>query len=182
MKDKRVVGYFVAGLLTAAALCGIYVWIKGPVHFGPHWKTLTGDDDPIIVAGGSLDIRSKVGFARDSSKPAHHLDNNRRMIGVLIVHKGGLDYQAVTEPTTVDFAYCQNACGSSDDTITFTANPGELLVSNARGTIGDEAGGNSHFSHQPPNWTLNQITVASKPYFCGKKGDPCLAIMVYHKP
>src|ERR1017187_973560 len=104
MKDKRVVGYFVAGLLTAAALCGIYVWIKGPVHLGPDWKTLTGDDDPIIVAGGSLDIRSKVGFAKDSPPKAHHSDKNRTLTKILIVDKGGLHGLAVAGPTTIDFA------------------------------------------------------------------------------
>src|ERR1035441_5675914 len=112
MKDKRVVGYFVAGLLTAAALCGIYVWIKGPVHFGPHWKTRTGDDDPIIVAGGSLDISSRVGFAQDNPGQAHHKEPGRKLTGIVVIYNGGNDVAnlSVKGPTTVAFAYCYTTC------------------------------------------------------------------------
>ena len=137
-----------------------------------------------------MDIRSKVGFAKDSPPKAHHSDKNRTLTKVLIVDKGGLHGLAVAGPTTIDFAYCPGVCNdlnNPDDKITFTADPNgqNLVVSNSPNAayhIGDEAGGNSHFSHQPPDWMLNQITVAGKPYTCGKKGDPCLAIMVYHKP
>ena len=183
MQDTtRVMGYFAAGLLTAAALYGIYALVSAVFHN----KAASGDDDPIIVAGGSLDISSRVGFAKDDKGKAHHLDKGRKLTGVVVIYNGGNDVANVGagKKPAVAFAYCYAKCPPSgaDDTITFKADPSNLSVANSLKTIGDEADGKQQFTHQPTTGTLSKITVNNTDYPCGPKGTICMAVMVYNKP
>src|ERR1035437_1645552 len=104
MKDKRVIGFFV-GLLVAAALGGIYVLVKGPI--GP----MSGDDDRVVVAGGSLKILSFYGFETDSAGNrwrANHIHQNRIVNRLEIEYndQGPLREQFdVKGPVMVDIEY-----------------------------------------------------------------------------
>src|ERR1017187_6210775 len=184
----KVVGVFVAGLLTVAALYGIYVWHRGPSRPG-------GDDDPIIVAGGSMHIGSLYGFDQDSTLDPHghhpqanHKHKTRYLNRVEVLYNNpkpakpadppeGPAYAdvPVKRPVTIEIVYhCSDPskCGTEpDDTVVFRTDPSgqNLSVKNSSGTnpIGDEVpNGSTPLKHQPDTRTVTKITVNSNPYLC----------------
>src|SRR5664279_3619965 len=107
MKDKRVIGYFAAGFLIAVALGGIYVLVKGPI--GP----MSGDDDRVIVAGGSLRLDSRHRFIRDpqDKQRAIHIHPWRTVAAVEVFYWDGKLAHADLPggPVKVEIDYCKGA-------------------------------------------------------------------------
>ena len=186
--STRNVAYFAAGVLAAAALYGIYVKLAGR-------GSMTSDDDPIVVAGGSLNIDSTFGFQRDDKYNAHHAHPTRKLIGVGVYYNEGTNTKPqpiLNGATTIEFAFCPSIGGCAngvnhpDDKITLKTNSGgqQLTVSNTQGTtygIGDEAQASPlHIMHQPPDRRVWQITVNGAPYGCFN-ATPCMVGMIYRK-
>src|ERR1035437_191572 len=192
MKDKRVIGYFAAGLLTAAALYGIYVLV--------HPMTV-GDDEPIVVAGGSLDIGSINGWEKDpkDSYVANAKHRNRKVTGGVIMYNDGVPRSQPLSggPIKFEIAYCPaphpgDKCADPnkpDDKITISTYPDttHLSVSNTNKyhKMGDEADAanaakSTTISHQP-DWKVNRIRDVvhnNKDYPCVT--GPCSVVLIYH--
>jgi hypothetical protein len=169
-KENPVIGYL-AGFLIAAALGGAYILLVGPI--GPSRPT--GDDDPIVVAGGSLKIGSRFGFDPDLSdhQKATHKDKNRtvRRLEIECDASGQrCDEFYVSGKVNVDIEYCPDDCKDTTkkpDIVTFNSPNGKkLTVSNSDTShpIGDEAKLNSnlidHQPNQPNQGRVKQIIVS----------------------
>ena len=190
MTDKRSIGIFAAGLLTAAALYGIYVWF--------HPMT-GGDDEPIVVAGGSLDLESLNGWKKDPQDPSgytaiHNHTKRRVTIGSIGYNNGA----PVTKPlpagrTKLELAYCSGPCDPNipDDKVTVwtEASGNKLRVTNTNQNhkMGDEAdaaaaAGSTTISHLPLDWHVVRIRdVVQVPNVDYVPADPrCHIVLIYH--
>src|ERR1035437_4390416 len=125
-------GSIAVGFLIAVALGGIYVLVVGP-------GKPVGDDDPIVVAGGSFEIGSLKGFNKDPGgdpNKAIHTEPARYLNRVEVLYnkpaiaggdEGGPAYAKIVpdsqKSVTIDIDYCPNKCvGTANDVITFNAN------------------------------------------------------------
>ena|ERR1035437_1805121 len=190
MKDKRVIGYFAAGLLTAAALYGIYVLV--------HPMT-GGDDEPIVVAGGSLDIGSINGWKKDPQDSTGYTalhKHTKRKVSVGLIGADGAPVSPVLPagPTHLEIAYCKDLnCDPDkpDDKITVkTKSDGTRLtlsssITNKDNKIGDEAdaadaSGSTTISHQPHEWHVTRIRdiIHGKDYTVHT--GICQIVLIYH--
>ena len=192
--------FFVAGFVVAALLAGIYVWRKSPMK-----PFSGGDDEPIVVAGGSLEIGSRNGFDPDAGgdlNKAHHTQKHRSVNRVEVLYNnpdkpgqdGGPAYTEIipSQPQLVmiDITYCKNKCASTpDDTVTFNTdgNSQNLGVSNSdkNRPIGKINPGSKKVKHVEANWQVNQIsvTVGSSPktdYPCDN--GKCQVVLHYYCP
>jgi hypothetical protein len=167
MKDKRVIGYFAAGLLTAAALYGIYILVH---------PMAGGDDEPIVVAGGSFEIGSRYGFVNVDAHHASHKHKGRGVTRIDILYNdktkgpGYKEFDAKQGDMTVGIEYVPKDSSKPHDTVTFSTDKGgnSLAISNAPKCpgIGDEVDANSTTIVHQPDGTVGQITVS------GSKLDP----------
>ena len=199
MKERPVVVFF-AGFLIAAVLGlgGVYVWRQ--THSGPR---PTGDDDPIVVAGGSFEIGSLRGFDPAlgiDHRRANHIDTTRVLNRVEVLYNkpasagddGGPAYAEIIpdsqHPVKIAFAYCPNKCANAtpDDTITFTADSDHknLAVSNGdqNHPIGNIPAKSKRFRHGQ-NWQVNgiSVTVGTSPktdYLCDN--GKCQVVLHYN--
>jgi hypothetical protein len=177
MLDKRVVGFFVAGLLTAAAAYAIYA----------HVWDRSGDDDPIVVAGGSLEIGSRYGFDPDpgSHNNANHSYKSSVLNHITVLYNAAgvpaYDDFSVTGQVQVDIAYkCKGTCaGTPDDTVTFhTDANGKNLTISSKYPIGPTNPGTKQLTHPKADWTVNQITVTGHPSYPCYSGK-CQVVLRY---
>src|ERR1039457_1836670 len=120
MKDKRVVVFFAAGFLIAAALGGIYFLIEDN-------KPRSGDDDRVVVAGGSFNIQSLYGFEKETPLIAIHKHKKRTVTGGDIIIDGKPLPPGSWPVGRIKFeiAYCASACNpdTPDDKITIWTEP-----------------------------------------------------------
>ena len=199
MKDKRVVVFFAAGFLIAAALGGIYFLIE-------DIKPMSGDDDRVVVAGGSLKISSVYGF--DLEPNDHQTANHRhkgRTVNRLEIwsddNAARTDQFSVSGQVDVEFEYCPDDCSDSSKThdhVKITAPSGKKLkVSNSDTIhpIGDEANLNPLLIDHQPNQpgppkqgTVTQIKISGKldhtpqpSYACAANGK-CHVVLHYWCP
>jgi hypothetical protein len=179
-------GYFAAGLLTMAALGGTFVLVKD-IH------RTSGDDDRVIVAGGSLTIGSQYGWVKDTSFVANHKHKRRTVTGgVILYNDGGPRYQNWSGgPIEFEIAYCNGTCSNvniPDDKVTIKtdADAKHLRVFNTNQDhkLGDEAdaaaaAGSTSFDHQP-DWKVNRIrdVVNHIDYKCDN--GKCSVFPLYH--
>jgi hypothetical protein len=186
--------FFVAGFVVAALLAGVYILRKGPIQ-----PFAGGDDEPIVVAGGSLDLASLNGWKKETPPPAGYpytaiQKHTKRQLTIgLIVYNNGAP---VVQPLPagqmkLEIAYCNGVCSdlnNPDDKVTVwtDANGNKLRVSNTNSQhqIGDEAdaataSGSTTISHQP-DWKVNRIrdVVHSADYPCAN--FKCQIVLVYH--
>ena len=193
MKDKRVVGIFGAGFLIAAALGGIYFWVED-IH------PMSGDDDRVVVAGGSLKIGSVYGFDPDLSDPqkANHKHKGRTVNRLEIWtddNAARTDQFYVSGQVDVDIEYCPDAAclaSSKNDHVTLTAPGGKKLKVSNTDTIhpiGDEAKLNPLLiDHRPSQGRVKQIVISGKldhtpqpSYACAASGK-CHVVLHYWCP
>ena len=185
MKDKRVVVSFAAGVVVAAALGGIYFWFQDvrptASHLAEVIRPTAGDDDRVVVAGGSLKISSDYGFDMDNPndhQTANHRDKGRTVNRLEIWSDNNAartDQFFPSGQVDVDFEYCPDDCSDGSKThdhVTITAPKGKKLkVSNSEGVhpIGDEAHLNPLLIDHQPNQpgppkqgTVTQIKISGK--------------------
>jgi hypothetical protein len=154
-------------------------------------QPLAGDDDPIVVAGGSLTIRSKYGFEMDNGnhQKARHKHKSRTLQRLEIWTDS-----TAPQPTdefyargnvTVDFEYCPDDCSNNalphDHVVFETPNGKNLKVSSDKShPIGDEANLNPVWIDHQPNQpgppkqgTVKQVILSgdldhtpTNPYVC----------------
>jgi hypothetical protein len=163
--------FFVAGFVVAALLAGVYILRKGPIQ-----PFAGGDDEPIVVAGGSFEVGSHNGFAKDPQDPkkADHQDKGRNVTRIDVLYNDattGPGYQEFLVDKggdiRVDIDYVPKDTPKPHDTVTFTTQNGgkELGITNCSGCppIGGEVNSASTtIVHQPPDGTVGQITVSGK--------------------
>jgi|ERR1035437_5474104 hypothetical protein len=198
MMERPVVVFF-AGFLIAAVLGlgGVYVWRQ--THSGPR---PTGDDDPIVVAGGSLKIGSRYGFELDSSshQKANHKHKGRTVDRIEIWSDDNAprtDQFFASGRVDVDIEYCPDLCvdsGQKHDHVTFTAPNGKKLMvsSDTSHPIGDEANLNpiliDHQPNQPNQGRVKQIVVSGKldhtplPFYPCAANGKCHVVLHYGCP
>jgi hypothetical protein len=182
MKDSTgVAGYFAAGAVTGVALYGIYA----------KFSSKANDDDPIIVAGGSMRIHthSKDKFTPDGEGGLKHVDGkNRSVTGVDILYNDtgpdGVSRFFKNQLVTVTLTYCDTlaACAYSEDvTLSTDLNGTSLGITNGPKTIGGEVVPNSdHFDHLPnlPNWKISNIALNGKNFKCS---DGRCYVVIHYK-
>jgi hypothetical protein len=211
MKDKRVVVSFAAGVVVAAALGGIYFWFQDvrptASHLAEVIRPTAGDDDRVVVAGGSLKISSDYGFDMDNPndhQTANHRDKGRTVNRLEIWSDNNAartDQFFPSGQVDVDFEYCPDDCSDGSkkhDHVTITAPGGKKLkVSNSDGVhpIGDEAHLNPLLIDHQPNQpgppkqgTVTQIKISGKlghtpqpSYACAANGK-CHVVVHYWCP
>jgi hypothetical protein len=184
--------FFVAGFVVAALLAGTYAWQKGLFR--------ANDDEPIVVAGGSLDFASLNGWKQDKTDPTgrtaiHNHTNRKLSIGLIVYNEGGPHVKLLPAgQMKLEIAYCMNVtCNpdSPDDKVTVStdANGNKLSVSNTNSQhkIGEEAdkataNNSTTISHQfQPDFKIKQIknvNSADNPYGCDN--GKCEIVLVYH--
>ena len=176
MKDKRTIVSFVLGFVVAALPAGIYGWQKGIFR--------ANDDEPIVVAGGSLDITSVNGWGKNpNSNTANHNHTKSTINSIEILY----GYEKLPGGRVeLEIAYCPGVCANvnnPDDKVTIKtdADGTHLTISNSnpQHKMGDE-GGSTTISHQPPNWKVNRIrdVVNSRDYACDS--GKCQVRLNYH--
>jgi hypothetical protein len=167
-------------------------WLFPPGDIVPT----SGDDDPIIVSGGSLDITSTVGFQQYDNVPyqANHLHTRRKLVSVDVRYGAGaaqfdtIYANSINGPIDITVNYCQDMpCTntSPQEQVIFRVNGGHnnLFISNQGGPsgIGTEAdGGKRNIHHMPDTWHVIRIDVApiSRSYQC--VGGICGMVLHYY--
>ena len=187
MKDKRVVVFFAAGFLIAAALGGIYFLIE-------DIKPMSGDDDRVVVAGGSLVIGSQFGWKQDPQDPfvANHKHQKRKVTGGVIIFNDGQPHYHSWTGGRIEFeiAYCNGICAdvnNPDDKVTIKTDPDathlRVFNTNRYHKLGDEAQAApdpTTINHQP-DWRVNRIRDVvnnNKDYKCDN--GKCSVLPLYH--
>ena len=188
--------FFVAGFVVAALLAGIYVWRKGPIK-----PFAGGDDEPIVVAGGSLDFASLNGWKKDTNDPngytAIHKHPKRTVtIGLIVYNNNGAPVvqQLPAGHMELEIAYCNGtgACNLNnpdDKVIIRTDSDGShlrVINNNSQHKIGEEADdADAHhsttISHQP-DFKIHQIRDVvnnpNQPYHCDN--FKCQIVLVHY--
>jgi len=185
--------FFVAGFVVATSLAGTYAWHKGLFR--------ANDDEPIVVAGGSLDFASLNGWQKDKTdltgRTAIHNHTNRKLTIGLIAYNNGTPAVKLLPAgqMKLEIAYCVNGTcnpNTPDDKVTVwtDSNGKKLSVSNTNPLhkIGEEADdatahSSTTISHQyQPDFKINQIKDVinnpNNPYHCDN--GKCEIVLVYH--
>jgi hypothetical protein len=197
MKDKRVVVSFAAGVVVAAALGGIYFLVEDihptASHLVEDIHPTASDDDRVVVAGGSLEIQSLNGCARNTNGTytAIHIDKNRIVTGgnIIIDGKPLPPGSWPVGPIKFEIAYCAGACkpNTPDDLITVeTDSNGKRLRftnTNLAHKLGDEAAAApdpKNIVHQPDTGKVMRIrdVLSNKNYPC--TNGLCSILATYH--
>jgi len=186
-----VVAILIALLTAFNVVTHRWIFPFGPIH------TVNGDDDPIIVSGGSMNIRSKYGFQEHDGDvyTADHVHRHRVLQSIDIWYgPGSLQYDPIDAGTingkfSVAFTYCPDRSCIAHDTVSVNVDDQHygLNIANPGGTygIGQEAGsspGKKSISHQPTDWHLYQIAIPAlnKTYPCDPLLPFCSAHFKYH--
>ncbi|HXS95504.1 MAG TPA: hypothetical protein VN736_12955 [Candidatus Limnocylindrales bacterium] len=152
----------------------------------------SGDDDPIIVSGGSLTIQSRFGLKEHGGNAywADHAHTKRKLREVDISYgttSQMTDSQTVSSgPYTVALTYCPDSTCASSETVTFAVDNHRqnLNVQNAGGSsgVGAEANSNGKYiNHVPTTWHVYKIRAGAKTYPCDSSSAyQCQAILYYH--
>ena len=149
-----------------------------------------GDDDTIIVAGGSMHVKTAVGFDYLAAKQASHHHKNRIVRSILYGPKDG-PYRVATIPLgafDINLKYCADPkCGQSE---TVTLSVGffhKNLTIHNDGTygVGDEAkaaadAGYKNWDHKPDGYLASIAIKGNDTYDCGPDKGLCVVSVSYH--
>lgn len=183
---------------TIGIAVGSALLAAGMVYF-LRPKPLAGDDDPIIVSGGSMRIVTKSAnkLQRDGNE-LKHVDGSTRYVSSIDVFyhdNTGFGFVSLTagngQQVNIDMPYCpQSDCRGPRDTVTFyTDGSSYAKFKNSpsgvgASPIGGEASTSNAVDHAP-DWHIQGFSIAiggglAQPYSCvdGK----CFVIIHYSKP
>ena len=156
---NRTTTYIATGLLAAIA-GGVIAYFLA---------TKANDDDPIIMAGGSLHVYSHGGFNGKKGTAVHN-QPNKYVTEVDLIAGDPLKYYSKPfshQQVTISMAYCQTCPTPDNVTFQTDSNGQNLTLTDAVGTIGDEANQGKHeIVHQPEQGQIQKITLAGQDYTC----------------
>ena len=189
---------FLGGLVLAALGFGAYLLFV---------DIRSGDDDPIVVAGGSLRIGARKGFEQNakSTRQADHKHKKRVLEHIQVLYNPGpmggpaLADLVFGKAVTVVIDYCNpnnvDCLTSPDDVVTFAtdASGQNLNVISSTGLgPGAEIDGNGQITHLPANFLIKQfvitgVTATDTPSLCERSictfpcsDGKCSATLFYH--
>ena len=156
---SRTTTYITTGLLAAIA-GGVIVYF---------FASKANDDDPIIMAGGSLHVYSHGGFNGKKGTAVHSQAKNY-VTEVDVIAGDPLTFTSKTfshQQVTISMPYCQTCPTADNVTFQTDGNGQNLTLTDAVGTIGDEAAqGKNEILHLPEQGQIQKITLAGQDYTC----------------
>jgi hypothetical protein len=175
MQLKRLLWYGAILLSILSILATIFTGYSIEKRYWrlPPWRG--ADDDPIIVAGGSMRVHNKK-LQSDGHGGLNHPEGaNRSVASVDILYNGSYNGQTGPDgeslafnhkPVTVSLTYCPKVlgCGAGKDDVKITTDGTgmNLGITNNGHPIGNEApDAYGARNHEPPDWVIKEITVNS---------------------
>jgi hypothetical protein len=187
MEEKRTVANAVwiaalAGLLVGSALSLVIIHNASNAL---RFPVSAVEDEPIVVAGGSMHIRAAKGkFDVKRDKAVYEHSNGRvTAIDVLYYDNAGPAFDRLQiggARTAVSLNYCDSRPGCSPATIETEPDGHGLTFS----PVGNDpmSDGNRQISHVPEDGYIDSVTVDQKVYACrdskGQKGK-CTVVIHY---
>jgi hypothetical protein len=171
-----------AGLLAGTALSLAMAGCAPATH---QLQAVGGEDEPIVVAGGSMHIRAAKGrFDLNTGKAVYqHKAGHVTAIDVLYYDQAGPAFdrrQIDGAKTTVSLNYCDPGGSCAPATVETEADGHGLTFSPAGNDPMSD--GNHQISHAPEDGHIDSLTVDQKTYGCqdsrGQKGR-CTVVIHY---
>jgi hypothetical protein len=176
MKTITAIGFLVGGV--GLGLLAAYLTFGRATHFTGGDSGIgirsSGDDEPIIMAGGSLNIFTHVHkFDSDSNMQLVHKDP-RKFLAAADIYYGNVQIDSVKfagKQAKIDIDYCpaSGCVASSTDTVTFGTDSmgSSLQLSSSQRKMAMETTSTSNLvQHQPPDFKIQEIRINGAIYDC----------------